>query len=274
MGCRLTRTTLRACLPGMLIAAACSADVPASERTETASARAAHVLSWTGPDGDLHEAVLAGVLGPHPEFHRSEAAAAQDALEARLAEADGRIGLDPAGGGDEDRYGRRITMARTGGPGGALLQEMLVEEGWLMVWPRAGQTLDFSSMLELEAHARAGRRGAWRSGAFAVRDPDPDRLAQHLDSAQIVEGRVIATGEGRGGRVYLNFGLDWRTDFTVSASRAVRREFEAAGVVLESLDGAVIRVRGWLYEENGPMISLSHPAQLEILDAPEPRRLR
>ncbi len=85
---------------------------------------------------------------------------------------------------------------------------------------------------------------------------------------------MTSTGEARNGRVFLNFGADWRTDFTISASRATRNRFEAAGVRLETLDGAVVRVRGWLQEENGPMIILTHPAQLDIIDAPEPRTLR
>ena len=52
-----------------------------------------------------------------------------------------------------------------------------------------------------------------------------DRLAQTLDSAQIIEGRVVAVGEARNGRLYLNFGLNWRTDFTVSLNRADRERF-------------------------------------------------
>jgi hypothetical protein len=143
-----------------------------------------------------------------------------------------------------------------------------VEAGWLVVWPRLGQEVEFGALYAAEARARDADAGAWGQGAFVVRDPDPNRLAQHLDSAQIVEGRVISTGAARDGRVFLNFGLDWRTDFTAVADEGTAQRFAEAGVDLRSLDGAVIRLRGWLFALNGPAIALDHPAQLEIVDAP------
>jgi hypothetical protein len=168
--------------------------------------------------------------------------------------------------GDPDRYGRIPSVART--PEGRDLAVTLVEAGWLMVWPRLRQDVDFDALYAAEARARDADTGAWGEGVFAVRDPDPNRLAQHLDSAQIVEGRVVSTGAARDGRVFLNFGLDWRTDFTAVADEDAAERFGEAGLDLQSLEGAVVRVRGWLFELNGPMITLDHPAQLEIVDAP------
>ena len=49
-----------------------------------------------------------------------------------------------------------------------------------------------------------------------------------------------------GGRIYLNFGDDWRTDFTVSVAPGDNNLFEEAGINLLSLAGQRIRIRGWL----------------------------
>ena len=48
------------------------------------------------------------------------------------------------------------------------------------------------------------------------------------------------------GRVYFNFGDDWKTDFTVTIGVPARRMFREAGTDSLSLGGKRMRVRGWL----------------------------
>ena len=67
------------------------------------------------------------------------------------------------------------------------------------------------------------------------------------------------------GRVYLNFGENWRTDFTVTLSSKVSRLFKKVGMDPLALKDQRIRVRGWLRKRNGPMIQASHPEQAELL---------
>jgi hypothetical protein len=68
------------------------------------------------------------------------------------------------------------------------------------------------------------------------------------------------------GRVYLNFGADWKSDFTVTLAPAVRRVFEAEGIDPLVYDGKRVRVRGWIESYNGPMIEASHPEQIEVIE--------
>jgi len=188
---------------------------------------------------------LAEVEAPNDEAARRRTRAA---LAALLEEAGANLELIETGTG-EDRYGRHVGHA-----------EFDREAG------RADSRARIGRLLELEERARAMRSGLWASGELVVRDPDPNGLAQHLDSYQIVRGRVIDTGAARNGRVYLNFGLDWRTDFTVSISPAHLERFQEAGLDPMALAGHEVRVRGWLYRENGPMIALDHPEAIEQLD--------
>ena len=127
------------------------------------------------------------------------------------------------------------------------------------------------------------RRAAWRarkrrgrSGSacgllcLSHRDAalDVERLGRLIHSYQLVEGTVVAVGEG-GGRLYLNFTKDWRSDFTVSVDRKNARAFAAAGIDLKAPRRKRLRVRGLLAWRNGPMIEATHPEQIELL--PETR---
>jgi hypothetical protein len=127
-------------------------------------------------------------------------------------------------------------------------------------------------LLARESEARAKRLGLWSSSAYRiVQALDVKRLGRLIHSYQLVEGEIVAVGEG-GRRIYLNFTQDWRSDFTVSVERKDAGAFAAAGIDLKALQGKRLRVRGFLAWRNGPMIEASHPEQIELLpDGPEVR---
>jgi len=103
---------------------------------------------------------------------------------------------------------------------------------------------------------------------FRVRDAaDLESMNALGYSFQIVEGRVRDVAD-RSGRVYLNFGEDWRTDFTATIAPSDRDSFGGSKIALTDLEGRNVRVRGWLKQRNGPMIEVSHPEQIEL---PGPR---
>ncbi len=215
-------------------------------------------------DDERIEVRLAGIraprAGPSAELARAR-------LEALLAEAGRTLELVPVGPG-RNRHGVWLAVARLSD--GSSLQEALVAEGLAAVDSHADNTAYTPQLLMLEEVARDAGLGAWGLRDLLVHTTDPNALAPNLDSVQIVEGRVISTGQARDGRIYLNFGTDWRTDFTVQVMRRDLRRFEAADMDLRALEGTIVRVRGWIYEENGPMITLDHPQALELVDAPQP----
>ena len=167
-------------------------------------------------------------------------------------------------GPPRDRWRRVLAHLERGD--GLWLQGALLAEGLARAQTRAETRAAASAMLHLEAAARRARRGIWRNPAFAVRRADSlDRTARGF---QIVEGRILRAQRIKG-RVYLNFGADWRTDFTVSLNAAARRRFVRAGLAPEDWSGRYIRVRGWIKNWNGPMIEATHPEQIEVLDGPD-----
>lgn len=166
----------------------------------------------------------------------------------------------------EDRYGRLRAFVVTSG---SLLQERLVESGWARVHPIKGSHMCLAALMQAEAHARAAGLGVWSDPAYRLLDATDTKSLLALDGTyQIVSGQVLAVARKRG-RLYLNFGRDWKSDFTVTVAPSDARLFEnptfggddapSAGIV-----GKRVRVRGFLSRYNGPEMEITSPDQIEI----------
>jgi micrococcal nuclease len=164
------------------------------------------------------------------------------------------------GGRRIDRYGR--LLAHLTAPGGAWVQGEMLARGMARVYSFADNRSRIPDMLAREAEARASKRGIWAHPYYAVRTPD--EAGRHIGSFQIVQGRVVSAAVARK-RGYLNFGPDWKTDFTISIAPRDMRRFRAAGQDIAAYKDRVVRVRGWLRRYNGPMIEVTHPEQIELL---------
>lgn len=164
------------------------------------------------------------------------------------------------GGARRDRHGRHLAQLYT--PDGTWVQGALLAGGFARVYSFPDNRAVVGEMLALEGQARAHRRGIWADPFYRVLTPD--EAGRYLDTFQLVEGKVQNVAVVRG-RAYLNFGADWRTDFTVAIEPADMRAFRDAGLDPRALEGRRVRVRGWLKSMNGPMIQVTHPEQVEIL---------
>jgi len=160
-----------------------------------------------------------------------------------------------------DRWGR--SLAHVVRDDGLWLQGAMLMDGLARVYTQPRTAAGIMPMLDLERTARAARTGIWRERFYRIRNPA--ETWSDLDSVQIVEGRVVDAAVVRG-TAYLNFGPDWRRDFTFRAQPGVRRAFARAGVDLGDLTGLRVRGRGWVFPLNGPMVELTHPAALEVLE--------
>ena len=90
-------------------------------------------------------------------------------------------------------------------------------------------------------------------------------MATPVGAYVLVQGRVREVARVQD-FVYLNFGPDWRRDFTVRAPAGFARRLAREGLDLAGLEGRNLLVRGPVFETNGPMIELVHPAQIEVLE--------
>ncbi|MEE2526039.1 thermonuclease family protein [Hyphobacterium sp. HN65] len=215
------------------------------------------IVSLDGPEGEPISLRLAGVEFPRPGSPGH--ALAMQFLDRLLSEAPSV--MVTGSGSRTDRYGHFVGDIDLGGQS---LAARLVSDGYAMAYSWQNTRQEGASLLAMESQARENGRGLWADGVFVVRSPDPNLLALYLETVQIVEGRVVAVAEARE-RTYLNFGFDYRTDFTVSIAASDVSLFTEAGIDLAELEGRNVRVRGWLGAINGPSMTIDHPERLEVL---------
>jgi micrococcal nuclease len=190
----------------------------------------------------------------------------EDAEDALSALASGKTVELSFGGLRQDRHGHLLAQVFVvEGANRLWLQEQLLAKGLARVYSFADNRACVAELLASERKARARRLGVWASYVYRIEQAlDVKRLGRLIHSYQLVEGTVVAVGEG-GGRLYLNFGQDWRNDFTVSIDRKNVGAFAAAGIDLKALAGSRLRARGYLAWRGGPMIDATHPEQIELL---------
>lgn len=164
----------------------------------------------------------------------------------------------------EDRYGRlrgQIFFAEDNDE--PWLQVAMLRRGLARVYIAPDRRECAKPLYTAEQEARAARRGIWDNSAYAIRTPDSLRNAD-TGTFQIVEGKVISA-DVKDGRAYLDFGSDWRKDFTVTISPDDMKIFRAVGIDPRTYAGMTVRVRGWVEQLNGPEIELPAPEDLEIV---------
>lgn len=212
---------------------------------------------------DGREIRLVGLQAPklplgRPDFEAWPLAGRAKAALARLTR--GRRVTPAYGGRRTDRYRRRLAHLFL--DDGTWVQAAMLRRGLARVYTFADNRALAAEMLRIEDAARTARRGIWDHPFYRVRRPW--RSGDDVASFQIVAGRVRDVAVVRR-RAYLNFGRNWRRDFTVSLGPAVVRLFRAEGIDPESYEGRIIRVRGWIESYNGPMIEATHPEQIEVI---------
>ena len=213
---------------------------------------------------DGRQVRLVGIQAPKLPLGRAGFKAwplAAEAKQALSALTLGRTLTLAYGGRRLDRHNR--VLAHLYDAEGGWIQGRLLSLGMARVYSFADNRALVPEMLTQERASRAARRGIWAHAFYAVRGAD--EAERHIGDFELVEGRVRAVAIVRG-QAYLNFGDDWREDFTVTIRPAARRRFEAAGLDPAAYEGRRIRARGWLKSYNGPMIEATHPEQLEVID--------
>lgn len=166
----------------------------------------------------------------------------------------------------QDRHGRVVAHAYA--QNGIWLQEAMLREGLGFVfthdtamWPT------LTPLLKVEQSARDAAIGIWANPHFRVLDHT--EAAQHLQHTRLVQGTVYGVTTVRK-RTYINFGKDWRTDFTLSIP-AKRLKAVTAGLQLADiteLEGKTLLMRGLLFYTNGPSMEATAAQQISILPAP------
>lgn len=211
---------------------------------------------------------MAGVLLPRRAATGDIASRARDAAEKAIAEfVSGQtveLRLDAR---RRDRYGRILAQVFVMRDGKRVwVQEKLIGAGHARVMSSRENRICVSELLAMEKAARDAGQGQWGAGLYSVRPAaSEDVLAGLAQSYEIIEGRIENVAEIRG-RIYLNFGKNWKRDFTATISPEAAKLFTEQKD-FDGLRSRLVRVRGWIENINGPSINVTHPEQLEILES-------
>ncbi len=145
---------------------------------------------------------------------------------------------------------------------GTWLQHLLVQEGHAFFYPNVAHTEISTALVNAENRARTEEVGLWASSLYR-----PLRATgSNLKSGwfQTVEGKIYSAKK-IGKKIYLNFGQDWRKDFTIQLNGKLEKKYLKQGVTPLSLAGQNIEVRGWVEWSGGPKIILTHTDQMRLL---------
>lgn len=253
-------------LRGLLIAALLTVHAPAFASSLEIGDRAT-VASIVDGDtvvlDDAREVRLVGIQAPKLPLGRKGfkkwplAEASASALERLVL---GRVVELRYGGRRIDRY-RRL-LAHLFVDGETWVQGALLETGMARVYTFPDNRQLATEMYDREISARLEKRGIWSNAFYDLRGVN--RLWGDVGTFQVIEGKVLKAARVRS-RIYLNFGPEWKTDFTVVVPTKKLGDFQSVSVEPLELEGRWIRVRGWIRKWNGPMIDATHPEQIEIV---------
>lgn len=159
----------------------------------------------------------------------------------------------------EDRYGRVLADIEVPDADGRIVSAAgeLVKAGLAHVYPLSGQEIAVSQLLALEERARHDRLGIWRLPELQV-TPAAQAATQYGHYA-LIRGKVINTVKLRN-KIHLNFGADYRTDFTVTLDKRDWSRFRDMDLL--ALQERSVLVRGFLHEDYGPALRLTNPSQI------------
>jgi endonuclease YncB( thermonuclease family) len=203
---------------------------------------------------------LEGIRLPHAKEDRAPAIVADQAFDALNTMVRGHTVDVTAVPPKEDRYDR--VRGQTFSDDDQWVQMALLKRGLARVEIAPDRNECAAELYAAEGAARAANLGLWSLPAYRVRAPEA--LGGDTGTFQIVQGAVL-TADVKDGRAYLDFGTDWKTDFTVTISPEDMANFRAMGVDPRDYAGKTIRVRGIVQQFNGPEIEIANPKQVEVL---------
>jgi endonuclease YncB( thermonuclease family) len=162
-----------------------------------------------------------------------------------------------------DRYGRQPAFVFLASSETSV-QALLLSQGEAL-FSAAVTDKDCASVLSsAEAAARRAKQGTWADPTAIKNAESPGDILAGTGQFLVIEGRVLSVRQA-GATTYLNFGRSWTRDFAVTIPKRILPGFEAAGIILKSLEKRRIRVRGWVETRSGPRIEVLRVGQIEVV---------
>jgi endonuclease YncB( thermonuclease family) len=151
------------------------------------------------------------------------------------------------------------------------LQAEMIKSGQAFLYPDPSissiNTELYASLQKIEKSAHDQKQGLWALKAYQIINAENIKeISDRTGYFQFIRGRVLSAKRVRQ-TIYLNFGENWRRDFTVEIDTKAQKYFKNIGLDPLSLEGQKIEVRGWVDYKGGPRMEILSPYHLTILVA-------
>ncbi len=166
-----------------------------------------------------------------------------------------------------DRWGRLVALAQVSGNQLPVsLTQAMIDAGLGLAQPGQITRTCLLALYRAEAKARQERIGFWADQDFTVlQTGDPQSLRDKAGGWVLVEGQILNVNETKF-RTYLNMGPRRGADFAVVIAKANLKSFQQRGLAPHALVGKRLRVHGILDLRPGPLIEISGPDAIEMLN--------
>ena len=142
------------------------------------------------------------------------------------------------------------------------LNKELLNKGFAVLYTYPPNIKYVEEFVIAQRQARENKEGLW--GIYEV--VESYRAKEFIGQIRTVKGKVMSTYNS-GKTIFLNFGSNFKTDFTVAIFKNSFGYFHNKGIRPEIFyKGKTIQVSGRIREYNGPEIIANSPLEIEILE--------
>ncbi len=141
---------------------------------------------------------------------------------------------------------------------GSSINEQLLREGLaraLFLQPNMSHLQDY---YRIEAEAAENKRGIWSLPEFKIRSAA--KANECIKRFCLLRGRIVKI-EKKSRYTYLHF----PGSLVVAIKHRYLKQFQTAGLNIQTLKGTTVMIRGWIGTRNdAPYLQLQHPLQIQI----------
>lgn len=162
---------------------------------------------------------------------------------------------------ERDKYNRILAYVYL--KNGDMVNEILAKEGYAYLLTYPPNIKYVEKFRTAQIYARENEKGLWSKNIIKrIPADDIETLNENIGDFVIVSGKVANTFQSKKA-TYLNFGKDYKTDFTIVI---FKNNYESFDFDLEKhYLFKEVEISGKLKKYNGPEIILNDPASIRII---------
>ena len=158
-----------------------------------------------------------------------------------------------------DEYGRLLGYVFVDN---TFVNAKLLEEGLAVLYTRPPNVKYVDLFVKLQKKARQEEKGLWGNCKVI----DASSAYKFIGQIRTVRGRVLSTYRSQN-CIFLNFGKDWRKDFTIVIFKESWDYFKRKGIdPIVFYKNKMVEVTGRIREYNGPEIIVNLPEEIIVLN--------